>query len=550
MNKINIQSNIDIVRLFDNFEVKYSHHIGKMSSTDILNLKDAMLLFLHFLTPDGRYLEMTEDDNYYFKIYSKIFNEQYGNTLKRVKNILLDPLYPIIETDGKNYTFGRSTRYKLKDEFFFHETTQMVEENGNYIGKYYRYLNNKKEQSFVRLKFLDDRLNQRITIDNGVDLWVQKFFQLYDEKLKNLSPNIYDINAINKQRKILKLKFAKELKEIREGLFNSRESESNHRFNSVFTRVKREIRPFIRINGEEVIELDVKSSQPYFLNCIFTSKFFTSNDTDSLLNIFPEFYKEVLNTKKVIKVDNYNLNFVWNNKLFISSNRFNKLNKDFKYKLKDKVSSYSIIINKIKYYYYNNIELLFKGVPPHPYMCGEVQNIEDLSGFRNIPYHFDFYTILSRELKGNYDRSFVKDQIQLFFNMKWDRNCTFFLRQIRENYPNVNRLVECFQKIKFTNPILRGKYKNPFSLLLQRVESYYFLQIGVKNLCTVFPKESLITVHDAVIVRKSIVIPMERILRESIEVKTGIKIGITAKSKDPFKGITDLVDEYFSGCKL
>lgn len=573
MNKIKIPSKINLDRVFDGLDNESSSRVRK-SKTEIINIKDATLILIHILTPDWRYFEETKEHNYFKGIDSRIFNDEFGKTFSDVKRILMDENYPIIETDGKKYYEGKSTRYKLVDEFFYDSTTVMVGGHGSkYIRKYYSNINERKNRQFIRLGFLRDKLTSRITIDSTVNDFIATYFQEFEDKVSCLNSKEYDVDALRNLIKILRVKFTSDLKDISRGIYGESESETCHRFTSVFSGLKKELRPFIKIDGEDTMEVDIKSSQPYFLNQIVKSEFYLTKGEDSLYSIFPELYKEINNSKNLIKVTKSNFNYVWGNPFIINPTQFNLLRvgksksilnkfiskyslytKVDKYKsvtdnlndyssLGDYIKSYFIPINKTIYYLYFNIStLLHKGVPFLPYICGNSQNLTDLWEFRRIPYKFGFYEFLVSELNNKYDRDFIKSEMMSFLNNKNNRNYKF-LNDMRRMFPNLNGIIEFYLRFKFSENFNSEKYKNPFSLLLQRVESYYFLQVGVKSFCEHYPSEPVITIHDSVIVRKSMRQQMEHALRRSIEPGTGLVMGVDSKNVNPYERIPAMIEK-------
>ncbi len=60
------------------------------------------------------------------------------------------------------------------------------------------------------------------------------------------------------------------------GEFNPTVSLSNHRFNSSFTQTPKILRNYLRVNESMMVEVDIKSCQPYFLSTILFPEFTTS----------------------------------------------------------------------------------------------------------------------------------------------------------------------------------------------------------------------------------------------------------------------------------
>lgn len=567
MTKIRIPSSIDINDLFKDFTDKYSNYLGdKTSPTDIANIKDSILLLLHILIPQSGQDQFSEEN--FQPIYSPLFNRITANKFKIVKEILTDTHNPIIECDGK-YHEGRSYGYKLTDKYFYQVGTINYPTHGKIIDKYYNNLKKNREDRFNKLEYLERKLTNRISMDERIHSFVKTFFEKFDERISTSNNEIYDIPQLVRRRKVMEVVWANHLSMISDGFFNGSESKTCHRFSSIFTRIKRELRSFILIDGEETVEIDIVGSHPYFLDQIFKSEFYNENGDSSLQSLFPEFSRELKKTSKMIKIDNNNFNYVFNHSYLLTINKFNYLyktdcnhfkdiinNKNFikimNYKIKEdylksKYYSFSILDNKIKYYLYSDIRLLLNsGVHFPSYMCGNIVEMTDIMEFKRMLFSEDFYSNLATELNLNLNRKKIKEEFQLFLNNSGDRNTSSVNNGIRKLFPNVNRIIEFLLRLKFSDVKLNTKYKNPFSLLLQRIESYYFLQIGVKNFCDQNKKEIVVTVHDSVIVRKSMVNRMIKVLKEKIVEKTKIPLQLSVKNPNPYSKIENIIEEYFS----
>lgn len=571
MRKIRIPSSVPVKEIFEDFENKYAKYFGEdISATELANIKDAILLLLHFLLPLR--IEKDEKTGYFKILNSRIFNDLTGKKFKVAKDILMDETFPVIECDHKYYE-GKSYGYKLIDEYFMKGGSILYESYGKLITKYYRNVGQNRNKIFPKLDFLQSKLTKRITTNGSVLDFLDHFFKKFDDRIRLLNNEEFDIYQIENKRKIIEVVWRNDLGLISDGIFGATESESCQRFSSVFTRLKRELRHFIEIDGEETVEIDLKSSQPYFLNRILNSDFYDSTDNISLKSIFPELYNELFNTKKMVKIDNSNFNFILGHPYLLTLNKFNLLsdtdellynniiNDDrvqevFNYEINDNFTDsiyypFKSTDNNIKYYIYSDIRLLYNdGSPPLSYMCGKIEDMTDIREFKSMNFHIDFYQHLTNYLDLSMTREQIKERFQLFLNNSGDRNRDVVSNCMRRSFPNVNRIVEFFLRLKFEDPQLRLKYKNPFSLLLQRIESYHLLQVGVKNFCDQFPKEPVVTIHDSVIVKKSQKNRMLKFLEDATEKNIGIPVRFDVKNSDPFEKVDNLINQYLDECRI
>nr|WP_314498660.1 hypothetical protein [uncultured Chryseobacterium sp.] len=571
MKKIRIPSSVPVKEIFEDFEIKYAKYLGEdISATELSNIKDSILLLLHFLLPVR--IEKDDKTGYFKTLNSKIFNDLTGKKFKVAKDILMDEILPVIESDNK-YHEGKSYGYKLIDRYFMTVGSTLYKSHGRLIKKYYKNARRNRNKTFPKLEFLERKLTKRITTNKRASDFLDHFFKRFDDKICQLSNEEFDIDRVQKKRKIIEMVWRNDLGLISDGIFGASESESCQRLSSIFTRLKRELRHFIEIDREETVEIDLKSSQPYFLNQILNSDFYDSTDSISLKSIFPELYNELFNTKKMVKIDNSNFNYILGHPYLLTLNKFNLLsNTDellynniindnrvqevFNYEINDNYTdsiyySFKSTDNNIKYYIYSDIRLLYNGgSPPLIYMCGKIEGIADIRKFQSMNFHVDFYQHLSDYLDLNLNREQTKERFQLFLNNSGDRNKDFLSNSMRRSFPNVNRIVEFFLRLKFEDLQLRLKYKNPFSLLLQRIESYHLLQVGVKNFCDQFPKEPVVTIHDSVIVKKSHQKQMIKSLKDATEEITGIPVRFDIKNSDPFEKVDDLINQYLDDCRI
>lgn len=557
---IRVPKNIDYERLFSNFELKVQKYkTGTVTETELNNIKDSIILMLHFLIPDSTYLEENSKHHYYKRINSVIFNHITGKKLKIVKDILLDDDYPLITSDNR-YHNSKSYGFKLRDEFFFSDTIKYKSE-GKIISKYYASINKESSEMSTDYKFLTERLNKRISFDPLVDEYISQLFSTFEKKVKDLSETEYNINELRYNIEMLKFRMTTGIKEIKRGEFNPKTSKTCLRFSSVFTNLKRELRYFITIDGEETEEVDMTSSQPYCLATILNSDFYQNvGNGFNLINVFPELYNDLLKCKTNIKIDTYNLNYLFNHNQFLSTNKLKYISKNNLQLNLPQTSINNFLTsnnnfksitssNNIKYYLYKDIKLLIKrGIPPLPYMCGKIEETPEIKEFLRLGFDKDFYSSLSFLLTGNRNRQNIKDNMMYYLFMTGDRNKSYFNNEIRRIFPNLNCIIEMFLRYIKINDV-SFKNKNVFALLLQRVESFLFLKNGVKNYCLENNMEPLITIHDSVLVKKKSTQTMIESIRNSIEKVTNIKVGLKIKNINPFLNIQEFVDEFIDSYK-
>ncbi|MCZ2222562.1 MAG: hypothetical protein LC122_02915, partial [Chitinophagales bacterium] len=216
----------------------------------------------------------------------------------------------------------------------------------------------------------------------------------------------------------------------------------------------------------------------------------------------------------------------------LKPNYFNILNKN----LNNTKFGRKIIYNQLKYKtksisLYNDSLLL--------YMLGIFEN-EDIEEYRSLPFSEGVYEFVDQTLfNGEKGRGYIKDSVMMLLNLKNQRDRNSFITTMSRRYPTVSDVIEMINGYK-------GDFRN-LSTLLQRVESYLLLEVGVKNILKEIPDLNFITVHDSIIVEEKYAKKVKEILCKSIELVTGLPIGFKIKpTGNPIDKMNEIVDESWS----
>lgn len=207
--------------------------------------------------------------------------------------------------------------------------------------------------------------------------------------------------------------------------FRPKVSQSNHRLNSVITRLNRELRYYLRINGNRLVEVDLKSSQLYVLATILCDRFF-SNDSSieySLINIYSQLYNELY----YISNNNNNSNYTNNintSSINTSSNYTNTINTS-------SINTNSIYINYNNINYTNTIinnSIYNKEGFPKYFMFGGLDLAAEIQQYRNLPFNSGFYDFFNKTyLGGHYDTQKTKNDIMSLLNLDDTKKKTYKL---------------------------------------------------------------------------------------------------------------------------
>lgn len=493
--QIKIPSNIDYDRLFSKIEGKDSYKN---------ELIDATYVVLSFLFPSKDYIKATSGFEGFKSINNVEINKIIRNRFGKVKSLLMDVnshSSGAILIEKKEYQPGIvSMGYKLNDELFLNPVEKLVAIGPNAEKRLLRFETEgiKKYEEFKSTyQFLIDKYESDITIDDGAFDYVIKLKSVLlervakydgdkDEMIKRVNYTIKEMNS--------------KIRAIQKKNFRPSVSKSNHRLNSVVTTLYRELRYYLKINGNRLVEVDLKSSQPYVLGSILTNDFFSgdSNIDFSLIRIYPQLYNQ--------------LNHIVS---------------------KSTTDTTSLIGNSL----YNNK----KGFPKY-FMTGGLDFCKEVQTYRNLPFKEGFYPHLNNTLlDGDFDTQKVKDNVMLLLNLKnlRKRENISLIQQFKNYFPSINLFIESLNNFK--------RLKSTIAILMQRSESYLFLQVGCKAVNERLPDVPFLTIHDSILIEQKYAEMTKRILEKQLYSMTGIETGINVKEiSDPMTTLEFDVEEIWN----
>lgn len=489
--QIKIPANIDYDQLFSKIEGK---EIYKKE------LIDATYVVLSFLYPSKDYIKATNGFEGFKSINNDEINKIIRNRFGKVKSLLLDvnshPSGAIL-MEKPNYQPGiKSKSYRLNEELFLNPGERWVVLGSNAEKRLFKFEQDgimKYENFKSTYQFLLDKYESDITIDNEAMNYVSTLKSLLLEKVNQFDGDKDEMTSrINDNIKDMKSK----IRSIQKKKFRPLVSKSNHRLNSVITNLNRELRYYLRINGNRLVEVDMKSSQPYVLGSILTNDFFTESTRIDyrLSSIYPQLYSQL----------NY-----------ISSNPT------------------SGITSKIEKSIYNNKE----GFPKY-FMSGDLDNCLEIQSYRNLPFKEGFYSHLNMTFfNGDFWTQKVKEDIMLVLNLKEleKRKHIELIQQFKIHFPNINSFIESVNSLNV--------FKSAVAILLQRSESYLFLLVGCKAVNEQLPNVPFLTIHDSILIEEQYSETTKRILEESITNSTQLEAGMSIKiPNNPIENINEIAE--------
>ncbi len=276
-------------------------------------------------------------------------------------------------------------------------------------------------------------------------------------------------------------------------------SDKNLRYNSKVTSLPKVLRPFLRINGKPVGEVDISSSQPFILSTILSDNF-TNEKTNgyNFQTIYPEFVEGMNNLKsftpsKTPDNNNYILGVWMSDKQYEGIKQFSKL--EFT------VDFYNHILTE-----------------------GKKQDLK----------------LVDRICKDGNGRDTVKRNIMnyLFNRNELQREGNKVIDLVNLIYPELTNFIERFNQT-YTN--------KEFSYLLQRTESYLMLKNVCKKLSVDFLEVPFFTIHDSILTTTDNLNSVKDTIVETISIITGKTVSLKVKELDGNLGLEEsVVNDYFT----
>lgn len=515
--KITIPGSIDYERIFKKIPEVYKVHKKKdITKRMTEKVKESVYLFISYLYISKNYDRKYSKKGYWKPILMKDFRYVTSVLEGVVLQLLENKDYPIIDVNKHCIKGVKPRSYRLRLEFYYKGLVPKEIEICSLVSE--KYLEKitvtpidftKKNKS--NFNYLSKSYNPSIiSIDPKIHNFITKYKELLIERLSNLrSDKKREFFKIKIEEKINK--FKNHLKNITEGNYNFKMSMNTRRCYSELNYCNKEIRSYYKLNNNKVVEIDIKNSHLYILSCILNNDFI-KNTTDifSLSKIDNKTYK------KLNKSDNI-INFNKNNP-FINLKLFNNifdLKEDNK-TISDKLPSLLLYMMRLFAY-------------------------PDVNEYKSLPFGEGIYDSINEDLfDGEKDKKYIKRNIMFFLNMIKYRNNNEVVEKMSVQFPAINEIVKIFNGRSIDD-------KN-ISILLQRVESYLLLEIGIKKVLEVIPNIDFITVHDSVVVEEKYAVQVKDILEKSISGVTGIPIGLDFKAEgDPMNNVEDIVEKSWMG---
>jgi hypothetical protein len=308
-----------------------------LSETLSKNLKYRIYYILSRIVVHEGNLEFYEDNDYYRRICSENMKNIMGSKYYRhAMNLLLNTNDPVIECNQSYQTGKYCKSYRLTDKYNTGEVEyRSLPDNLNMVKRIKENRPSYREGIAMMDKydFLIDQFDKhRFSVEPSVYEYIFNMYQQLMERVvkDNKYQQIIIHNLIGGWLKILD--------RLNDGDLNPMVSGKNHRLNSLFTRIPKNLRPWILCDGMPLIGVDVKACQPYLLATVMKDEFFSSSiEGYNLKTINPSLYQNLYDRNiiqgiwdtgynSILSSTGYTSNYVINNTLNVINKVLDKDN--------------------------------------------------------------------------------------------------------------------------------------------------------------------------------------------------------------------------------
>jgi hypothetical protein len=465
-----IPANIDINSRIDKLA---------LSSAKKKNLVERLNYLLSLISMHNGNSQFFKKHNGYRKISARFLRKAIGGRYYNTLKLLTDGDDPVVECDNiaipgvvsfgyrvlKKYRTGDIITFTLSDRF------------SNKISK----LRSKEHKAlYSHYNFLITQFEtHKLSFDPLVYKYIRNFYTSVIEKMKPESfRHEMLLNKIGS--------WINQIEDISEGKIWHNLSKRNHRLTSSVTNLPKVLRPFLLCKGQNLTEVDIKSSQPFLLSLIINNdNFFKAKEGNFILkNVYKKFYDLV---KTETREDNPLL--------------------------------------MLRTFY-------------------DEKQTKNIDAFLKSPFHDDFYSYLVTQFYSNSKINCDKEREEM------KKSMMYVLFQDKFGHRNISRGVQIFKNVfpsvnEWIEQMLKFAGKSEFAYLLQRIESWFVLGNISKQFHLHLPEAPIFTIHDAILTYDQYVPEVITIARDVFLDISNREVGLKVKrpQNDPDPSVND-TEEY------
>ncbi|WP_298367580.1 hypothetical protein [uncultured Lutibacter sp.] len=472
--RLYIPENLDIDQLiYDNPPNFKKYKCKRDKLLYIIHLINALPLYNKDLLFEG-----------FVPLNSTLLQDKISNYKEYINYLLYD--LKIIETDGQYIPGFKSIGYRLIDEYNKPIISKAVKDF-----TFYRKLKverNNRSLSVKHLDYLTKWFNDKLEID--ID-YVNEFLK-EEFILKNNNEQLMDYDRSRKKFKepISQLNHAKiSAEKISREEYYLLHDDNVYRFHSNLTNMRSVIRNAVTYDGQKLISIDIKNSQPYLSTILLSRSFWIEqknepNKQNSLSISFDE--PKIPTFQSFSKI---------NNKPYKNNRKIDKGLNISHIKIQDK-DSY-IMLGDIDKALMNN----------------------EFSQYIDLVVSGTLYEFLEQQFSQRLGETFAnrKEVKTAVFQVLFTDNR--FLGQedakpkkvFKKIFPHV---YEVFRQIK-------SKDKSLLPRLLQSIESYLIIDVIAKRISEEYPDAPIYTIHDSISTTEEYVDAVEEIMKDELSKAIG-----------------------------
>ncbi|SHH68007.1 hypothetical protein [Winogradskyella jejuensis] len=445
--------------------------------------RDKLLYIIHLINALPLYNKDLMFDGF-VPLNSKLLQDKISNYREYIDYLLLD--LKIIETDGQYIPGFKSKGYRLVDEYNTAITSTAVTDF-----TFYRKLKverNNREASVKHLDYLTKWFNDKLEIDiNYVNEFLAQEFELKDnnEQLKD-----YDRSRKKFKEPISQLNHAKiSAEKISREEYYLLHDDNVYRFHSNLTNMRSVIRNAVTYDGQKLISIDIKNSQPYLSTILLSRSFWIEQKNE------PNAPKEL------------SITFDKPKKSLFSS--FNNINDNI-YKVSGRIND-RLNISHIKIHDTDSYIML-----------GDIDKAlmsSEFSQYINLVVSGTLYEFLEQQFSLRLGETFAnrKEVKTAVFQVLFTDNR--FLGQ--EDAKPKKMFKEMFPYVYEVFRQLKRKDKTLLPRLLQSIESYLMINVIAKRISEEYPDAPIFTIHDSISTTEEYVDVVEAIMKEELSKAIG-----------------------------
>lgn len=478
-----------------------------LSDTLSKNLKHRIYYILSRIVVHDDNMEFYEDNDYYRTMCSENMKDILGPRYYRhAMNLLLNTDDPVIECNQSYQTGKYCKSYRLTDKYNTGEVEyRTLPEDLDMVNRI-----KKSRPSYMeglammdKYDFLIDQFDKhRLSVEPSVYEYIFNMYrQLMERVVKdNKYQQMIIHNLIGRWLKILD--------RLNDGDLNPMVSGKNHRLNSLFTQIPKNLRSWILCDGMPLIGVDVKACQPYLLATVMKDEFYSfSIEGYNLKTIYPSLYQDLYDRNMVqgiwdtgynwiVSSTGYTSNYVINNTLTIRNN----------------ISNTSSTIKYSPFMWC------------HFFEPTEIKNIQE---YQSIPFKEDYYSFV---IKTNSDTEITPEELEKE-RSSFKKNTMYILfdgnQSRRKNNPKVKYMNQCFPGVnKWLELALEHIGGKELSYILQRSESYFLLNKVSRRFSNENPNAPIFTIHDGLYTHEEYVDHLQTLISDTGLELTGILPGV------------------------